>query len=326
MFDQAQGLRALAHQTRSDQAGVGEALKDAAACNASEDAIQAVVGQPPVGMARVIAVTSGKGGVGKTNFSSNMALALAESGKRVIAVDADLGLANLHVILGINPQYSLEHVMRGERTLQEALTIAAPGLYVIGGASGMAELADLDSIRRENFIKSLHTLDNLADTVLIDTGAGLSRNVLSFLCAVEEVIIVTTPEPTALTDAYATIKVVSRENRNATLMLVVNMANTPEEARAVSERLSAITKRFLGIELIPIGSIPQDPAVSRSVRAGRPFLQYQPASPASQSIRKIAGTLYRTPHQSSGSESGGMGGLLQRMQRLLSFRAQAGTR
>lgn len=255
MSDQAQGLRALADQTRRDHIGPslspnrvpedaavggnatgGSATlspavsRDVAVADArlhseaSSSAYRAATVAAPPARARVIAVTSGKGGVGKTNFSSNLSLVMARSGLRVIAVDADLGLANLHVVLGVMPRYHLEHVIRGERTLQETLHTAPGGLQIIAGGSGITELANLDVPRRDAFITGLSELDTLADVILLDTGAGLSHNVLAFLCAVEEVIIVTTPEPTAITDAYATIKVVSQQNPAARLMLVVNMA------------------------------------------------------------------------------------------------------
>src|SRR5579871_150756 len=211
---------------------------------APDDALRAVVTAPtaeqeathtphtphPGKAVRIVAVTSGKGGVGKTNFSTNLSVLLASDDRRVIVVDADLGLANLHVVCGVTPKYHLEHVMRGEHSLREILWPGPNGLQMIAGASGLAELANLDDNRRAAFIDDLHELDQLADVIVIDTGAGLSHNVMAFLCAVEEVIIVTTPEPTAITDAYATIKVLSQENPDARLQLVVNMAHSSAEA------------------------------------------------------------------------------------------------
>lgn len=339
MSDQAQGLRALADQTRRDH--IGPSLtSDRVMDDASGDTLHAN-GIPPVAHgvvvadtrlhsvafpsgattqtvaapppARVIAVTSGKGGVGKTNFSSNLSLVMARSGLRVIAVDADLGLANLHVILGVTPRYHLEHVIRGERTLREALHDAPGGLRIIAGGSGITELANLDGPRREAFIAGLSELDALADIIMLDTGAGLSHNVLSFLCAVEEVIIVTTPEPTAITDAYATIKVVSQENPSARLMLVVNMAQSQAEAEAVANRLNMIANQFLHVQLEFLGAIPLDPAVSRAVRIQQPFLLSQPDSAAAQGVIRIAAQLgYQSP---KAIPTSGFRGFLCRMHR-----------
>ena len=267
----------------------------------------------PRALARVIAVTSGKGGVGKTNFCSNLALTLAAGGQRVIIVDADLGLANVHVVMGVAPRFHLEHVMQGEKTLQDVLYQAPGGVGIIGGGSGLADMANLDDARRQRFIHSLSELDTLADVVLLDTGAGLSHNVLAFLCAVDEVIVVTTPEPTAITDAYATIKVLSQENPNAQQRLVINMAQSEAEAQAVWQRLHSIAQRFLQRELSCLGFIPHDMCVSRAVRAQTPFSVLQPASPASRAIVQIAARLGYEKIPVPAAQSG-VGGLLNRMQ------------
>jgi flagellar biosynthesis protein FlhG len=218
MDDQAHGLRVLAKTARS----AGE-LEDTVLVS-------------PRKAARTIAITSGKGGVGKTNFTTNLALLLAQTGQRIIVLDADLGLANLHVVLGVAPKFHLEHVIRGEKTLKEILYPAANGIQIIAGGTGIAELANLTNERRERFIDGLAELDSMADVILIDTGAGLSHNVLGFLFASDEVIVITTPEPTAIADAYATIKVVSRDNPDARIRLVVNMANSDMEAHAGGAR------------------------------------------------------------------------------------------
>lgn len=313
MQDQAQGLRALASRNRDDEA----ATLAPSHSSASPEAFSQAVISPKVRTrkARVIAVTSGKGGVGKTNFSSNLSLALSETGHRVIVVDADLGLANLHVVLGVYPQYSLEHVTHGDRSLREVLCPGPNGIRIVAGASGLAELADLDSIRRQALIDGLAELDTLADIVILDTGAGLARNVLAFLCAANEVLVVTTPEPTALTDAYAILKTVFTENPNSRLLLAVNMAQNENEARTAQERLVNVARRFLGANVWPLGYVPQDPAVGQAVRSGKPFLLSYPSSPAARAVRRIAQQL--TQSTPSPAESEGMGGLLSRMQRFL---------
>ncbi|MCS6775723.1 MAG: MinD/ParA family protein [Chloroherpetonaceae bacterium] len=341
MSDQAQGLRALADQTRRDQTGISPCPERSAGIAASalpslsgniappdagssssqatssmalvDGRLHAATRPAPAPRARVIAVTSGKGGVGKTNFTSNLSLVMAGSGQRVIAVDADLGLANLHVVLGVTPRYHLEHVLHGERTLRETLHQAPCGLQIIAGGSGITELANLDEQRRDAFIASLSELDTLADVILLDTGAGLSRNVLAFLCAVDEIIVVTTPEPTAITDAYATIKVVTHENPTARLMLVVNMAQSEAEAEAVASRLVRIASQFLGIQVEFLGHIPYDPVVGRAVRKQQPFALNQPDSAASRGIIRIALQLGYRPRNAV--PPGGIRGFLTRMQR-----------
>ena len=355
MSDQAQGLRELADQSRRDPGGHSPAAfapaDSFAAATASRtlETERAVLPLSPVAAphyavadarlhnasltettrpvrARVLAVTSGKGGVGKTNFSTGLALTLAQQGKRVIVLDADLGLANLHVVLGINPRYHLEHVLRGEKTLRETLFPGPLGIQIIGGASGLTELANLTKAQREHFIASLQELDTLADVIIIDTGAGLSHTVLSFLNATEEILVVTTPEPTAITDAYATIKVVTGENPGARLRLVVNMAQSQEEAFAVANRLNQIAQQFLHTRLDFAGYIPLDPAVRAAVRAQKPFVLTHPHSPAARGIAQIAASLNaeteKAPEKSAPAERGGITGLLNRMQARLGFAAR----
>ncbi len=276
--------------------------------------------QTPVTQARVVAVTSGKGGVGKTNFCTNLALTLAARGQRVIIVDADLGLANVHVVLGVAPRFHLEHVMRGEKTLQEVLYTGPSGVGIIGGGSGLADMANLDEARRSRFIAGLSELDSMADVILLDTGAGLSHNVLAFLCAVEEVIVITTPEPTAITDAYATIKVLSQENPGAQQRLVVNMAQSEAEAQAVAQRLQSITRRFLGRDLDWLGYLPHDMTVSRAVRAQQPFSLLAPDAPVTRAIVRLAARLgYDQPRPVT--QAAGVSGLLTRMQRFFQHRS-----
>lgn len=273
MADQAQGLRVLADQARRTHE-----LEDTALVSTRR-------------AARTIAVTSGKGGVGKTNFTTNLALLLAQTGQSVIVLDADLGLANLHVVLGVSPKFHLEHVMRGEKTLAEILYPAANGIRIIAGGSGIAELANLTDAQRQRFIDGLGELDSMADVILIDTGAGLSHNVLGFVLASEEVIVITTPEPTAIADAYATIKVVCRENPEAHLRLVVNMATTDAEAQATADRLCLVSKQFLNADLDVLGFIPSDVSVPRAVKAQRPVALDNPNSPVTRAIMRIVETL-----------------------------------
>lgn len=353
MSDQAQGLRTLADQARRDSRvstlpsapAITPVFEEQSVRTAPTLAEQltadhlpahavaaqrlfdlstpAVVASPyasqtAVRQARVIAVTSGKGGVGKTNFSTNLAILMAQSGQRVVVLDADLGLANLHVVLGVSPRYHLEHVMEGEISVREALHDAPGGIQIIGGGSGIAELANLEAARCEAFIASLSELDALADVIVIDTGAGLARNTLAFLNAVEEIVVVTTPEPTAITDAYATIKISSIENPNARLMLVVNMAQSETEGEAVANRLGLIARQFLSVELEHLGTIVLDPSVGKAVRIQQPFVLSQPTTEATQSVRRIASRLGY--HRSTHTTQGGVSGLMQRMRGFFSRR------
>ena len=292
MADQAQGLRVLAKETR----------------RAIELEHSAIITTRRT--AQTIAVTSGKGGVGKTNFSANLALTLARSGKRVILLDADLGLANLHVLFGVSPAYRLEHVIRGEKALSEILCPVAEGVSLIAGGSGVSELANLTETERRRFVTSLSALDAQADIILIDTGAGLSKNVLAFVLAAEEVILITTPEPTAIADAYGTIKVVTRESSSPRLRLVVNMAATGKEATATAERLRMVCRRFLEYELEILGSIPVDAAIPRSVRAQRPVLLDNPAASCCGAMSRIAESLGFGP-----TRQAGVNGFLNRLTR-----------
>lgn len=297
MADQAQGLRALAKQAHLEDHLGNSALVT------------------PYPAARTIAVTSGKGGVGKTNFTTNLALLLAQARRRVIVVDADLGLANIHVVMGISPTYHLEHVLRGEKTLKEILISTPAGVQIIAGGSGITELANLDHAQRTRFIESLSELDHLADIILVDTGAGLSQNVMGFVLAADEVIVITTPEPTSLADAYATIKVVSRESPGTPLHLVVNMATSEAEATAVYERLSLVAKQFLHIELDYLGYLPQDAAVSRAVRSQQPFTQFSPGSPVARALSQIVDRLGYSP-----ARPAGVSGFLNRISRFFGGR------
>jgi len=280
MTDQAYGLRALTERLPST-------LDDSAI----------VTGRPS---ARVIAVTSGKGGVGKTMLSCNLSACLSRLGQRVAIVDADLGLANAHVVLGVAPRYHLEHVLSDQCDLMDALTPAPYGMLLLAGGSGIASLANLSDERRLRLIESLSELDELADTVIVDTGAGLSDNVIGFVLAAEEAIIVTTPEPTAMADAYATIKVVLRENPNARLRILINMARTSQKAQSAWLRLQLVTRQFLDKEIEFLGAIPADNSVLKAIRSQELLVISDPHCAASRAIDSIARILTTAPVRSMG--------------------------
>ncbi|MEW6275042.1 MAG: MinD/ParA family protein [Bacillota bacterium] len=237
--------------------------------------------------ARVIAVTSGKGGVGKTNLVVNLSLALARLGRRVIILDADLGLANAEVLMGVTPLYTLFDCLSGRKEINEILTPAPLGVQIISGGSGFVELANLDSRQQQKIIDALVFLDE-ADFVLIDTGAGISRNVLGFVAAAEEVIVVLTPEPTSLTDAYSLIKILAKFKVHRQVMLVVNRAADEREAAATVKKMAAVVERFLEMQLVHLGSICEDRAVLRAVRGQRPFVLFEPQSRPALNIEFMA--------------------------------------
>ena len=254
-------------------------------------------------------------------FPTNLSITLGQLGQRVIMMDADMGLANVHLLLGVSPPYSLEHVMHGTKTLAEVLHPAAANVQLIAGGSGITELANLTNNTREAFLVGLRELDDACDLIVIDTGAGLANNVLAFLCAVNEVVILTTPEPTALTDAYATIKVVSQENPGVRLMLVVNMVHSSGEGSAAAERLRSIARQFLNVDLEYLGCIPNDPAVLKAVRTRQPFVSGTPNCAASGALNRIIGHLgYRRGQADNGS---GVEGFLSRLQRFFQIHGRS---
>jgi flagellar biosynthesis protein FlhG len=240
---------------------------------------------------RVIAVTSGKGGVGKTNFAVNLGISLAQAGNRVTLIDADLGLANVDVILGMVPQFNLGHVILGEKQISEVIIEGPAGLKVVTSGSGLYKLANLSEKNLERCLEYLNEIEKSTDIMLIDTGAGLSRNVLKFVMAAGEVVIVTTPEPTAITDAYGVIKVIANADKTTPIWVVINMIRTESEGNQSIDRLNTVSQRFLGVELTKIGFIPLDPIVSKAVKEQQPFLIGYPKSSAAQAINQIAGNL-----------------------------------
>ena len=259
---------------------------------------------------RVIAVASGKGGVGKTNIATNIAIAYANLGKRVVLMDADLGLANVNVVLGIIPKYNLYHVIRRQKTMREIIMDTNYGIRIVAGASGFAKIANLNDEERNGFVEDLSELGN-ADVVIIDTGAGVSGNVLSFIAAADEAIIVTTPEPTAITDAYGIIKIIATEidNLSLGLKLIVNRVSSVTEGKRVAERVVNIAGQFLNLKVDYLGYVYDDPDVHQSVLRQRPFLVANPRSKASICVQHIVSRLEKVEFR----EGGGVGQFLKRL-------------
>lgn len=238
--------------------------------------------------ATVVAITSGKGGVGKSNIAVNLAIQLASAGKSVVLLDADLGLANADVLCNIDLPYNLSHVIARKRELSDVLVKAPGGFELIGGASGLARMADLSDHDRQRLISALAELEERADIILIDTGAGISPNVLSFTRAADDVLVVTTPEPTAITDAYAVVKVISREQSQRRISLLVNQVRSAAEAGVVHDRISKVARQFLGVSVLDAGYVMADEQVPAAVRRRTPFVLSAPRSPASLCIAQLA--------------------------------------
>lgn len=259
---------------------------------------------------RIITIASGKGGVGKTNISTNLAIAYAAMGQRVVLMDADLGLANVNVVLGIIPKYNLYHVIRKQKQMSDILMDTEYGLQIVAGASGFAKIANLSEEERQGFIEELQHLGH-ADVIIIDAGAGVSNNVLAFVAAADEAIIVTTPEPTAITDAYGIIKIIATEidNLNLGLKLVVNRVKSVTEGKKVAERVINIASQFLNLKIDYLGYVYDDPAVQQAILKQKPFLAMDPKSKASICVQQIASRLERVEYR----EGGGVGSFLKRL-------------
>ena len=243
---------------------------------------------------RVLAVTSGKGGVGKTNVAANLAITLSRSHRqRVVLIDADLGLANVDLMLGLQPRWNLSHVFSGERRIEDVITAGPVARTVVPGASGLGRLADLQDHERRTLLEQLGKLENRADYLLVDTGAGIGRTVISLASAADECLVVTTPEPPSVADAYATLKIMSRQVHRPQLHLLVNMVGSRQEARRVYERIAAVARKFLGLKVLDAGYIFCDGHVSRAVRSRKPFVSAFPNSQAAWCMRKVAERIVR---------------------------------
>jgi flagellar biosynthesis protein FlhG len=236
--------------------------------------------------ARIVAVSSGKGGVGKTNFTVNLGIALTKLGKKVTLIDADLGLANIDILLGLVPRYTLTHVLKQERTLEEILVDGPNGLKVVSGGSGVMDLVNLGQEELSRLIESFEYLNNESDYILIDTGAGLNHSVLSFIQAAQELVVVVTSDPTSITDAYALIKNI--KDLELSIKVVVNRVESNKEGYEVFHKLNSATTKFLNFEMESIGFIYEDSNVKKSVKNQVPFLIGFPNALASKGVELIA--------------------------------------
>ena len=237
---------------------------------------------------RILAVTSGKGGVGKTNVVANLSVGLSELGKKVVVLDADFGLANLDVLLGLTPRFHLGHVLFGNKTLSEVMVQGPKGIQIIPASSGLQRMSELTLAQRNHLVESFTNLDLDTDYFIIDTAAGISRNVIHFLISAQEVIVVSAPEPTAIVDAYAVIKIILAEDHDKQVQVLINSVEQAEDAHEVFCQINSVVKRFLNREIEYLGHIERDPHVTQAVRSQMLVTHRFPSAPASRCFRELA--------------------------------------
>jgi flagellar biosynthesis protein FlhG len=243
---------------------------------------------PPRAPVRVIAITGGKGGVGKTTVATNLSLALAQAGNRTLLLDADLGLANVDVLLGLNVRFTLADVIEGRCTLADTLIDGPAGLHVVPAASGRRQMAELLPAQHVGLVRAFDDLELPLDTLVIDTAAGLTDSVLTFCQAAQEVIVVVCNEPASITDAYAQIKVLSRERNIGRVHVLANMVRSAAEGRELFEKLSRVTTRFLDVVLDYVGAVPQDDWLRRAIQRQQAVVEAFPSATSALAFREIA--------------------------------------
>lgn len=259
----------------------------------------------------VIAVTSGKGGVGKTNVSVNLAVSLAAQGRSVVLFDADLGLANVDIALGLKPKYDIRHVISGERTLEEILMDGPNGIRVVPASSGVSSLTSLTSQQQAGLIRAFNELSFPVDTLIVDTGAGIDPTVLTFTSACQEIVVVICDEPTSITDAYALIKVLNRECGVKRFQVLANMVESDGQGRQLYDKVSRVADRFLDVHLGYLGAIPQDDYLRKAVQKQNAVVLAYPRSQSALALNKLAKTIDggRSPQHSPG----GLGFFVERL-------------
>jgi flagellar biosynthesis protein FlhG len=249
----------------------------------------------PDSMSRVITVTSGKGGVGKSNISVNLAINLSRQGKRVVILDADFGLANVEVMLGIRPKYNMADLMFRGKELQDIITKGPENIGFISGGSGIQELTNVTKSQITYLTQKLYELDSLADIIIIDTGAGITDSVLEFVTASSEVLLVATPEPTSITDAYALLKILNRKiefsSNHTAIKMIANRVDSKEAGKQLYTKLNLVVERFLTVKMEYLGGIPQDSYVTKAVMQQKPYSILYPNAPSSRAVYEIANIL-----------------------------------
>ncbi len=268
---------------------------------------------------QVIAVTGGKGGVGKTNVSVNLAVAMAGAGKQVMLLDADLGLANIDIVLGLHPEKDLSHVLSGECSLSEVVIEGPAGIKVVPGASGVQQMAELSEAEHAGLIRAFSDVAGDLDVLIIDTAAGISDTVVSFSRAAQELVVVVCDEPASITDAYAMIKLLNREYGVDRFRVLANMTRSAQEGRDLYNKMCKVTDRYLDVMLSYMGSIPYDENVRKAVKVQKPVLQAFPRSRVAQIFKNLAMKADNWP-----IPDGASGHLQFFVERLIQFSSQRG--
>lgn len=293
MTDQAQTLRNLVMMRERERAAL-------------------LSGEQPRQGARLITVTSGKGGVGKSNFTLNFALALQSMGKRVLVFDADIGMANIDVLMGMSAKYNLYHLLRREKRIDEIIERGPGSLSLIAGGSGLSDLFSLSQSDLNYFMQQIETVADGMDFVIFDTGAGLSQENFNFIQSADECIVVTTPEPTSITDAYALIKVVSSRERGTMFKLIVNRASDEKEAAQTADKIRVAAQKFLNVDVPLLGYISDDSHVVQAVKKQVPFSMAFPGCAAAREIQRIAGLYASVPASPEPGALTGIKGFMQK--------------
>lgn len=265
---------------------------------------------------KIVTITSGKGGVGKSNFTLNFSLALQSLGYRVLVFDADIGLANIDVLMGVTAKYNLYHLVKKQKTIWDIIYQGHNDLLFIAGGSGFSDLMKLSEEDLEYFTSQIAELNGYVDYILFDTGAGLSKETLKFIISAQETIVVTTPEPTSITDAYAIIKMVHGMGHQVSFKLIVNRVSEPREGQRTAEKISLVAKQFLKLDIPLLGFIEDDYNVTKAVKKQIPFSVAFPECVAAKSITRIA-SAYATGGSSEAAEQTGIRGFLNRMLKLV---------
>lgn len=308
VIDQATNLRKLAQGKLRQPLSLLEPEEEQDSMSGDSMDAQSESEEIPV-KTRVISITSGKGGVGKTTVSVNLAISMARAGNRVLLFDGDLGLANVNVLLGIIPEHNIYEVMKGKRDIEEVIIPTNYGIDIIAGANGISQLANLTDDQREQFIGGLQKLSGY-DVMIIDTGAGVGANVIGLLMPADDVLVVTTPEPTAITDAYGMIKSIVANRQDKTIKLIVNRVPSAVEAKRVADRLISISAQFLKTRVENLGFIFEENLVQKSIRNQRPHVVLYPGSKSAACINHLAARILNTTLK---SDSEGIMGFFQKL-------------
>ena len=246
---------------------------------------------------RVIAIASGKGGVGKTNLSVNLGVSLCKLGKKVALLDADMGLANVDILLGLHPEYNLTHVINGEKPLGDIVVEGPHGLKVIPASSGVQHMAEMGIVEQAGIISAFSEFEHDIDVLLVDTAAGIHSSVVNFARASQEILIVVCDEPTSLTDAYALIKLLNRDHGVNRFHIITNMVDTLQDGKALYQKLCKVTDQYLDVALYFTGAIPFDKNLRQAVKKQQAVVESMPQSPASQAIKGLAKKIINWPNQ-----------------------------